>query len=75
MTNYYKLPEADLYWKIIDEITTVIQLKNSSDAIGVTKTTSEVRYSTLTPNIPKWELSNETEFNSVLAEILNDINN
>jgi hypothetical protein len=75
MTNYYKLTEADLYWKIIDEITTVIQLKNSSDAIGVTKTTSEVRYSTLIPNIPKWELSNETEFNSVLAEILNDINN
>ena len=75
MTNFYKLPQADLYWKIIDEITTVVQIKNSSDAKGVTKTTSEVRYSTLIPNIPMWELSNETEFNSVLAEILNDINN
>jgi hypothetical protein len=73
MTNYYKFPQADLYWKIIDETTTVIQLKNSSDAIGVTKTTSEVRYSGLIPNIPKWELSNETEFNSVLVEILNNI--
>lgn len=75
MTNFYKLPEIDLYWKIIDETTTVIQAKNSSDAKGVSKTTSAARYSNLITNIPSWQSSDETEFNTVITSILNDINN
>jgi len=75
MTNYYKLTQADLYWKIVDETTTVLQIKNSADAMGITKTTSLVRYETLIPNIPKWTISNETEFNTVMTEVLSAINN
>jgi hypothetical protein len=75
MTNYYKLTQADLYWKIVDETTTVLQIKNSTDAMGITKTTGVVRYETLIPNIPKWDVSDETEFNSVMAEVLSAINN
>lgn len=75
MTNYYKLPQSDLYWKIVDETTTVIQVKNSTDAMGITKTTSDLRYESLIPNIPKWENSDETEFNTVVTQILININN
>jgi hypothetical protein len=75
MTNYYKLPQADLYWKIVDETTTVLQIKNSADAMGVTKTTGVVRYEALIPNIPNWTISNEAEFNTVMTEVLSDINN
>jgi hypothetical protein len=75
MTNYYKLPQADLYWKIVDETTTVLQIKNSTDAMGITKTTGVARYEALIPNIPKWTISNETEFNTVMTEVLSAINN
>jgi hypothetical protein len=75
MTNYYKLPQADLYWKIVDETTTVLQIKNSTDALGITKTTGVARYETLIPNIPKWTISSETEFNTVMTEVLSAINN
>jgi len=75
MTNYYKLPEHDLYWKIVDETTIVLQVKNSAAAMGISKTTSEARYNSLITHIPEWTVSDETEFNAVMSEVLTAINN
>ena len=75
MTNYYKLPAHDLYWKIVDETTTVLQMKNSADAMGITKTTGVERYDALVLKVPSFTVSDETEFNTVMAEVLNSINN
>jgi hypothetical protein len=75
MTNFYKLPQEDLYWKITDETTTVIQTKNSIDAKGISITTSAVRYNNLINHVASFTTSNETEFNTVFAEILNILNN
>jgi len=75
MTNYYKLSGQDLYWKIIDETTTVYQIKKTTDASSASKTTGTVRYNALMQYVSTWEASNETEFNTILAEINSDINN
>ena len=75
MTNYYKIAEHDLYWKIVQETTTVLQIKNSAVAMGISKTTGVERYNSLLTNITTWVAIDETEFNAVMAEVLTAINN
>lgn len=74
MTNYYKLPNTNLYWKIIDETTTVFQVKNDSDAKNISKTTGAIRYNDLIVHVPTFDVVDETEFNAVLNEVLTGIN-
>lgn len=74
MTNYYKLTGLNLYWKVVDETTTVFQIKNSDTIKSVTKTTSQERYDNMAPSIPTWESSNSVEFDEVLANVISAIN-
>lgn len=73
MTNFYKLPQEDLYWKIVNETTTVTQIKNSTDAKGISITTSAERYNNLMTHVTAFTVSDETEFNIIFSEILNNI--
>jgi hypothetical protein len=75
MINFYKLSGQDLYWKIIDETTTVFQVKNSEQAKNVSKTTSADRYNTLIINVPTFTVIDETEYNLALSEVLSVMNN
>jgi hypothetical protein len=75
MTNYYKIAEHDLYWKVIQETTTVLQIKNSAAAMGISKTTGIERYNSLLTNVTTWVAIDETEFNGVMTEVLTAINN
>ena len=74
MTNFYKLTGQDLYWKIIDETTTVFQVKNSEQAKNVSMTTNADRYNNLITNIPTFTVIDETEFNTAISEVLTTIN-
>lgn len=74
MTNFYKLPNQNLYWKIIDETTTVFQVKNDVESKTLSKTTGVKRYNDLLISLPIFEVVTEGEFNTVLNEVLSTIN-
>ena len=74
MTNYYRLPNTNLYWKIVDETTTVFQVKNDAEAKNVSKTTGISRYNDLIVHVPTFAVVDESEFNIILTEVLSAIN-
>jgi hypothetical protein len=75
MTNFYKLSGQDIYWKITDDTTTVFQIKNSTNAKSISKTTNAQRYNSLIQYSSTWTVIDETEFNTVFTEVFNGINN
>lgn len=72
MTNYFKHPQYEFYFKMTDETLTIIQLINRADGYkGITKTVFLDRYNSLSNQTGSFEVISETTFNSVKNDILN----